>query len=375
MARAEDQAAAPDTAPPSAADPNAQSYSKEQLDQMLAPIALYPDQLVTNVLMAATFQDQLAEAQKWLNDPAHAGLQGDALMDAVKPLNWDPSVKALVQFPQIVDLMMKNPNWTGSLGNAFDNQQDKVMAEIQFLRQTARKAGNLASNDKMVVQDSGPNIVISPAEPGVVYAPYYNPAVVYGAWPYPAYRPIWFPGAYFGIGPLGIGVGWGWGPRWGYAAPLWGWYGVRWGLGGGLFFRAGFGPRFGWYGHGWRGVGWRGGGWRHGGYGHWGHPGWRAGYHRGFRAGEHRGFRAGEHRGAGHGVGHGGGTHMRGGGHTGLSRPGGGHAAGGHFGHGGGGHSASRGGHGGGSHMMGHGGGGHSASSGRGGGRGGGHHR
>ena len=256
-------------------------YSQQQLDQMLAPVALYPDKLVMNILMASTYPDQLAQAQDWLKEPGHAGLKGDALLAAVKPQPWDPSIKAIVQFPQVVNLMTQNPNWTQSVGAAFDNQQDDVLSQIQYLRHQAQGAGNLASNDKIVVQNEGPNdISIAPAQPDVVAAPYYNPAVVYGAWPWAAYPPVYFSPVYFGVAALPVGVVWAWGPTWYIAPPLWGWYNVGW-VDGGLFFVAGgWGPSFGWFGRGWAGGSWRGGGWRHGGGGHFGFAGFhgRAGF-------------------------------------------------------------------------------------------------
>lgn len=349
MASAQDNAPpAPGTIAPQALNPNTSgNYTQQQLDQMLAPIALYPDKLLMNILMASTYQDQVAQAQAWLQQPGNAQLKGDALLNALKRKNWDPSVKAIVQFPQIVDMMVKDPNWTGSIGAAFDNQQDDLLAQVQFLRHQAEKSNNLKSNDKIIVQNDGPNIVIAPAAPDVVYAPYYNPAVVYGPWPWAAYPPVFFPPVYFGLGPLGIGVGWGWGPAWYIAPPLWGWYNVGWGLGGGVFFVAGgWGPAFGWYGHGWAGGGWRGGGWRHGGGGHWGHAGYHG--HYGFHGGG-PGSRAGG-RGTFHGHGgpggvHHGGTFHPGGGHGGGFHPGGGHGGFHPGGHGGGGHGGGGGHH------------------------------
>jgi hypothetical protein len=311
-ALAQDNGPAPGTVSPSAVSPDTNgNYSQQQLDQMLAPIALYPDKLLMNILMASTFPDQLQQVQGWAQQPGNSGLKGDALLDALKGQQWDPSVKAIVQFPQIVDLLTKNPQWTQGLGAAFDNQQDDVLAQVQYLRQQAQKSGHLQSNDKIVVQNDGPNIVVAPATPDVVYAPYYNPAVVYGPWPWAAYPPVFFPPVYFGLGPLAFGAGWAWGPAWYIAPPLWGWYSVGWGYGGGIFFHAGYGARFGWYGHGWGGGGWRGGGWRHGGGGHWGHPGYHGhvGFHGagpGGRGGIHGGGRGGFNRGAVRGGGRGG---------------------------------------------------------------------
>jgi hypothetical protein len=127
-------------------------------------------------------------------------------------MNWDPSIKSITAFPAIVTMLNQNLDWTNSLGVAFTHQQSDVMAQIQFLRHQAQKAGNLASNDKIVCRDEGPNIVIGPANPNVIYAPYYNPAVVYGTWPWAEYPPVYFSPGYFGLGPLGVGVGWAWGP-------------------------------------------------------------------------------------------------------------------------------------------------------------------
>lgn len=304
-ASAQSGAPAPGTAPPSAVKEQ-DHYSKEELGQMLAPIALYPDQLVAQILMASTFPEQLIAANVWLQDPKNAALKGDALVQALQPMNWDPSVKSITAFPQIVKLLTDNMDMTQGLGQAFTSQQDEVWAEVQTLRQQAQKAGNLKSDDHIIVTNDGPNVAIAPADPAVLTVPYYNPAVVYGPWLYPAYPPIFFPPVYFGIGPLAIGVGWGWGPAWPIYGPLWGWYGVNWGFGGGIFInsvaysRISFGHR-----------GWAGGR-------HWAH---RGGFRRTtFRRG------GGFHR---NGVRGGGGVHhnaVRGGGgvHRNATRGGGG---------------------------------------------------
>src|SRR5665213_1117294 len=226
---------APGTVSPSAINPDATHYTNQQLDQMLAPIALYPDKLIGQILMASTFPVEIVDAQRWLHDPKHAGLKGDALVAALQPLSWDPSVKSLAAFPRVVDLLNDNVDMTQALGTAFASQQSDVWAQVQFLRTTAQKCGNLKSNEHIAVRQEGSNIVIAPANPAVLTVPYYNPAVVYGAWPYPAYPPVFFPGTYFGIGPLAVGVTFGWGPAWPIYQPLWGWYGVGWGGGGGIF--------------------------------------------------------------------------------------------------------------------------------------------
>src|ERR1700719_2020287 len=138
--------APPGTVAPSTVDTKSDTYTQQKLDQMLAPIALYPDQLVLQILMAATFPLEIVEAARWLDDPSNAALKGDALVTALQPMNWDPSVKSIMAFPAVVTLLNKNLDWTKALGVAFINQQADVMAQIQFLRHQAQKAGNLASN-------------------------------------------------------------------------------------------------------------------------------------------------------------------------------------------------------------------------------------
>jgi Protein of unknown function (DUF3300) len=152
----------------------------EELQQLVAPIALYPDALVAQVLGAATFPDQVAYADDWL----HQNLTGSSLMKAVDAQNWDPSVKALTQFPSVLDTMAKNLNWTSALGEAYHTQTADVMAAVQVLRVKAKAAGNLKSGSQIVVVQESPQvIVIQPANPQVVYVPVYNPTVVYG-YPY-----------------------------------------------------------------------------------------------------------------------------------------------------------------------------------------------
>ena len=204
------------TVAPSAVDTKSDTYTQQKLDQMLAPIALYPDQLVSQILMASTFPLQIVQAARWLDNPGDAALKGEALVNALQPMNWDPSVKSITAFAAIVTMLNKNLDWTDSLGVAFTHQQSDVMAQIQFLRHQAQNAGNLASNDKIVCRDDGPNVVIAPVEPNVVYAPYYNPAVVYGTWwypypPYSVYPPayVYPPGLAFATGILVGAAIWG----------------------------------------------------------------------------------------------------------------------------------------------------------------------
>jgi len=198
-----------------------QAYTQQtpdQLQQLVAPIALYPDSLVAQILAATTFPAEIVEADRWVQD--HSDLKGDALAQAVDQQAWDPSVKALTGFPTVLGNMDKNISWTSSLGDAYYNQQQDVMNAIQVMRQKAQDSGNLKTTPQQTVQTQGSTIVIQPADPQVVYVPAYNPWGVYGypvvAWPgwYP-YPGIWWggPGFYWGAG---FGIGWYGGYGWGY---------------------------------------------------------------------------------------------------------------------------------------------------------------
>ena len=154
--------------------------TSSQLDALVAPIALYPDALVAQVLAAASYADEVAFADLWLGQ--NQNLQGTALTQAVDQQSWDPSVKALTQFPSVLHNMAKNLSWTSNLGQAFENQQSDVMAAVQVMRAKAQAAGTLQSSSQIkVVQQSPQTIIIEPASSNVVYVPQYNPAVVYGA--------------------------------------------------------------------------------------------------------------------------------------------------------------------------------------------------
>ena len=167
-------------------------YSQAELDQMLAPIALYPDALLSQVLMAATYPDEVREAARWSR--ANLGLEGDDAVRAAQYKDWDPSVQSLVAFPQVLARMDENPDWTRRLGETFLGQQPHVMDTVQQLRRRAQAAGNLQSNEQLYVQQRGQTIVLQPASPQYVYVPYYDPLVVYGPWWWPAYRPVaWAP--------------------------------------------------------------------------------------------------------------------------------------------------------------------------------------
>jgi hypothetical protein len=192
--------------------------SSEQLQQLVAPIALYPDSLVAQILGASTFPEQVVEADRWIQ--AHPALKDDALAQAVDQQTWDPSVKALTAFPSVLGNMDKNLSWTSSLGDAYYNQQEDVMDAVQVMRQRAQEAGNLKTTPEQTVTSQGTTIIIEPASPEVVYVPEYDPWLVYGgrieAWPgWYEYPGIWYGGPYlsfgvgFGIGYYG-GYGWGW---------------------------------------------------------------------------------------------------------------------------------------------------------------------
>ena len=168
-------------------------FSEAELDQMLAPIALYPDSLLAQILIAATYPDQVMEADRWLK--ANPNLKGDALNDDLDKMDWDLSVKALAPFPQVLDMMAKETAWTQRLGEAFLAQQASVMDSIQRLRQKAQAAGTLKTTEQQKVVVKGEAIEIEPVNPQVVYVPRYDPVVVYGSWGYPAYPPLFIPPA------------------------------------------------------------------------------------------------------------------------------------------------------------------------------------
>jgi hypothetical protein len=167
-----------------------QKFSQAELDQMLAPIALYPDSLLAQVLMASTYPLEVVMADRWAK--AHPNLSGDQLQAELDNQNWDPSVKALVPFPQVLAMMGEKLEWTERLGDAFLDQQAEVMDAVQNLREKAREAGNLKSTKEQRVVLKERIIVIEPANPEIVYVPVYNPTIVYGRWWYPAYPPFWY---------------------------------------------------------------------------------------------------------------------------------------------------------------------------------------
>ena len=167
-------------------------FSNQELDAMLAPIALYPDSLLSQVLMASTYPIEIVQAARWSKSSGNQG--GDAALARVSDQSWDPSVQSLVAFPQVLAMMSEQLDWTQKLGDAFLAQEGEVMNAIQRLRMQAQRAGNLSSNAQQNVVTQGQTIVIEPAQPTVIYVPAYNPSVVYGAWAYPAYPPVYYPG-------------------------------------------------------------------------------------------------------------------------------------------------------------------------------------
>lgn len=203
----------------------APQLTPEQLDPMLAPIALYPDGLLADILMAATYPLEVVEAERWLEDPHNASLKGDQLTAALEPLSWDPSVKSLVPYPRIVHMMDSRLEWTERLGEAFLADPAAVMDSIQRLRRRAQSAGVLVSSPQAVVTTAEPEITIEPPSAEIVYFPVCDPSLVYGAWPYPAYPPDYFPDFFEGATPGGFGCGWFSAP---IIAPLWGWRHWNW---------------------------------------------------------------------------------------------------------------------------------------------------
>ena len=226
-----------------AAQTSDKPFSNEQLDQMLAQIALYPDSLLSQVMMAATYPDDFAKAVAW--SKAHPDAKGDSAVKMVENETWDPSVASLVAFPEALITLGEKPDYVRNLGDAFLAQPEDVMDSVQRLRAAAQKAGNLSSNEQIkvsaqaapapssttvVVQQAAPPpqvIVIEPAQPQVVYVPAYNPAVVYGPWWYPSYPPYYYPPppGYWFYRPIATGIAYGVGI--GISNALWG--GFDWG--------------------------------------------------------------------------------------------------------------------------------------------------
>src|SRR5271166_5597134 len=221
-------------APPPPTGPDQRQYTSlppEQLNKLVAPIALYPDALVAQILAASAYPTQIVVADRMVRD--NPALKGQDLAEEVDRQDWDPSVKSLVEFPTVLANLDRDLSWTSELGEAYHNQPDDVMQAIQYMRHKAYDAGNLRSTPQERVYEQGPNVDIQPVNPDVVYVPAYNPAYVYG-YPvglWPGFYPWWgFGGPYisFGFGfPIAPFFGFGWG---------WHGWGIGWGFHGGVFF-------------------------------------------------------------------------------------------------------------------------------------------
>jgi hypothetical protein len=214
---------------PGAAPAAAPAIPQDLLDSLLAPVALYPDQLLTQILMASTYPLEVVEAARFVK--ASPNLKGPALDDALKDKTWDASVLSLAAFPQILDMMSDKLEWTQRLGDAFLDDEAAVMRTVQSLRWKAQEAGNLQNTEqqKVVVQERV--IYIQPAQPQYVYVPVYDPVVIYGPWWAPAYRPwFWYPPPIWGYAPYRgtavVGVYWGRG--WVITSNNWGWCQPNW---------------------------------------------------------------------------------------------------------------------------------------------------
>ncbi len=230
----------PTQRPPGQIQPQSAPLSPDQLQQLVAPIALYPDALVAQILAGSAYPTQIVEAERFLQE--NPNLKGAGLGEAVNQQDWDPSVKALTQFPSVLANLDKNLSWTSELGDANYNQQAEVMQAIQFMRKKAEEVGNLKTTPQQTVTEQGPDVDIQPADPDVVYVPDYDPEFVYG-YPvglWPGFYPWWGVGGPY----LSFGVGFGISPFFGFG---WGWggWGVDWGGG---FLRYG-GGRYGFHSH------------------------------------------------------------------------------------------------------------------------------
>jgi len=207
--------------PPS--PPSEQGGSDPQLEQLLAPVALYPDPLLAQVLMASTYPLEVVQAQRWLERGGNAGLRGETLAQVLDAEPWDASVKSLVPFPDVLNMMAEQLEWTQQLGDAVLERPEAVLASVQTLRRRAQAAGMLKSTPQQTVNTSGTVVAIESAQPDVVYVPVYDTRVVYGAWPYPAYPPYYYPlggavvaGLAFATAVAVVGGYWGWArPGWG----------------------------------------------------------------------------------------------------------------------------------------------------------------
>ena len=214
----------------SAQTPDGQTVSQDELDQLLAPIALYPDQLLTQILIASTYPIEVISAARYLQQ--NPDLQGDALDQAIANKNWDPSVQSLAAFPQVLAMMNDELEWMQRLGNAFLLDQQRVMDTVQGLRRRAQAAGNFLPTPQQSVLDQDGEILVQPTQPDVVYVPVYDPSIIYGPWWAPDYPPwFWYPPPIYGYS---AGWGYAYAPEIYFGAPCrfshhhWGWANPDW---------------------------------------------------------------------------------------------------------------------------------------------------
>jgi hypothetical protein len=193
-----------------------------QLEQLVAPVALYPDPLLANVLAAATYPLEVVQIHRWLSEPENASLGGDDLITAVDGQDWDASVKALSPFPQVIATMDTNIDWVEHLGEAFLAQPSDVMDAVQRLRQRAESAGTLRLTTQEAPVDEGGDIAIEPTAPQQIYVPSYNPWCAYGAWPNAPVAPFYYTVTPSTCGPGDDYVSWGDGTLLSYDYLLWG---------------------------------------------------------------------------------------------------------------------------------------------------------
>ena len=220
-------AQAPAPAPGAAPDATPEKIPAEKLDSLVAPIALYPDPLLAQTLVASTYPLEIIQLQQWM--AKNKDLKDKALEEAVAKQPWDPSIQSMAAFPDVVKRLGDDIQWTTDLGNAFLEQQSDVMDAVQRMRTKAQGAGALATSEQQVVEtkviEQKTVIVVEPADPEVIYVPSYNPVVVYGPPLYYPYPPIYYPppGAYWGAAAITFGVGVAMGARWGGACCGCGW--------------------------------------------------------------------------------------------------------------------------------------------------------
>src|SRR5215469_1958413 len=222
------------------------AYSSDELASILAPIALYPDELLAQTLMAATYPDDIKAAANWLNEGGNRSLKGEALKQALSDKPWNLAVKSLVPFPQVLEQLSSHPDWTQELAYAVGVQEGEVMVAVQKLRSRAKESGHLQSGEQIRVSteptpapapDAPPppadmpqqTIMIEPANPEAVYVPAYDPTVVYGGWGY-SYPPYYWPPPYGYYPGAALAAGMVFGAA--IAGGLWGWAGAGWGWGG-----------------------------------------------------------------------------------------------------------------------------------------------